>query len=134
MPSTTYGANYRDRGAVKFTIDGTRYDIELDSLTLDEGEILEDYAKCADLQGFVDALRHTRVRAIRALVLIAKRRAGEQVEWADLGSLDLLDLAASIITDNDIDMSAALQNGADGEALAKFLAGRGNPKASKARR
>jgi hypothetical protein len=108
---------------MKFSVDGKKYDIELDSLSLDEGEILEDYAKCDDLRAFVTALQRTRVRAIRALVLIAKRRAGETVEWADLGSLDLMDLAASIITENGIDVSEALdgQSPADVTALNTFL-------------
>ncbi len=121
---------------MKFTINGTQYDVELDTLTLDEGEILEDYAKCAGLQDFVTALQQTRVRAIRALVLIAKRRAGETVEWADLGSLDLMDLAVSIIEDNGVDLSAASagQSPADAAALAEFIAGRRQPAARAKRR
>lgn len=115
---------------MKFTIEGTQYDVDLENLTLDEGEWIEDYARCpGGLREFVQALKETRVRAIRVLVLIAKRRAGEQVEWADLGGLDLMDLAASIIQDNGIDVSAAIQNGPEGEALAAFLRGKAHPKA-----
>ena len=115
---------------MKFTIEGTQYDVDLENLTLDEGEWIEDYARCpGGLREFIDALKATRVRAIRVLVLIAKRRAGEQVEWADLGNLDLMELAVSIIQDNGIDMSSAIQDSPDGEALAAFLEGKRQPKA-----
>lgn len=108
---------------MKFTVDGTKYEFDLDSLTLDEGEILEDYAGMTLLQ-FGEAIQASKVRAIRAMVFIAKRRAGEQVEWADLGTLDLMKLAVSIIEDNDIDLDTAT-NGADpatADAIAKVLA------------
>lgn len=121
---------------MKFTIDGKHYDIELDSLTLDEGELIEDHARCS-LPEFITAIRETRVRAIRTLVLIAKRRAGETCEWADLGSLDLMDLAASIITDNGIDLTAASEgrDPAEVAALADFMASRtGNKPKTRPRR
>jgi hypothetical protein len=103
---------------VKFKVDGTLYDIELESLTLDEGEILEDYAKLT-LKEFAPAVMGTRVRALRALVMIAKRRAGEQVEWADLGTVDLMELGLSIIEENDIDIAAA-DNGENPQAVAQL--------------
>jgi hypothetical protein len=103
---------------VKFKVNGTLYDIELESLTLDEGEILEDYAKLT-LKEFAPAVMGTRVRALRALVMIAKRRAGEQVEWADLGTIDLMELGLSIIEENDIDITAA-DNGENPQAVAQL--------------
>jgi 2-hydroxychromene-2-carboxylate isomerase len=101
---------------VKFSVDGVKYEFDMDSLTLDEGEVIEDYAGMS-LDEFMKALQATKVRAIRAMVLIAKRRAGEQVEWADLGALDLMSLAVSIVEDNDIDLEKA-SNGMDPEAVA----------------
>lgn len=84
---------------MKFTVDGKGYEFDLETLSLDEGEILEDYARI-EVKDFMDALKATKVRAIRALVYIAKRRAGEDVRWADLGSLDLMGLAQSMVTEN----------------------------------
>jgi 2-hydroxychromene-2-carboxylate isomerase len=107
---------------MKFSVDGVKYEFDMDSLTLDEGEVIEDYAGMT-LEEFMRALEATKVRAIRAMVLIAKRRAGEQVEWADLGALDLMSLAMSIVEDNDIDLAKA-SNGLDPaavEALKKAL-------------
>lgn len=84
---------------MKFTVDGKTYDFDLDTLTMDEGEVIEDYARI-EVRDFMDALKATKVRAIRALVFIAKRRAGEDVRWADLGSMDLMGLAQSMVADN----------------------------------
>lgn len=119
---------------MKFRVDGELYDIELESLTLDEGEILEDYAHLS-LTEFSTALRQTRVRALRALVLIAKRRAGEAVEWGDLGGLDLMELGLSIIEENNVDLATAA-NGEDADgvaALNEVLAGRKAAAAAKAK-
>lgn len=85
--------------AVKFTLEGKSYEFDLDSLTMDEGEVIEDYARL-EVRDFMDALKATKVRAIRALVFIAKRRAGEDVRWADLGSVDLMGLAKSMVDAN----------------------------------
>jgi hypothetical protein len=101
---------------MKFTVNGTKYEIEFDSLTLDEGD------GKTTLGEFTQALKETRVRALRVLVLIAKRRAGETVEWADLGGIDLMELAASIIVDNDIDLSAAATNVEQAAQLGDFIA------------
>lgn len=112
---------------MKFAVGGTSYDIDLDTLTMDEGEVVEDFARCT-IAEFPDELKAVRVRAIRALVLIAKRRAGETVEWADLGSMDLMELALSIIDDNDVDLTG--QDPAAVAALADLRAAR--QKAAKA--
>lgn len=120
---------------MKFTVDGVGYDIDLESLSLDEGEIIEDYAG-STIAEFADALRAVKVRPIRALVLIAKRRAGEDVEWADLGNLDLMELAMSIIEDNGVDLSVvgAGQDPAAMATLTKMLAARRRPAAKPVQR
>jgi hypothetical protein len=110
---------------VKFKVDGKLYTFDDDSLTFDEAELMEE---CAGLTmaEFQPALAATKIRAIRAMVMIAKRRAGEQVEWADLGSMDLVELSMSLIEENDIDLTTAAngQNEAAVVALTKRLAER----------
>lgn len=110
---------------MKFKVDGKSYEFDGDSLTFDEAELLEDHAGMR-LDEFLPALQKTRVKAIRAMVLIAKRRAGEEVEWADLGSLDLVELSMSLIEENDIDLAQAAngENQAAVSALAERLAQR----------
>lgn len=110
---------------MKFKVEGKLYEFDLDSLTFDEAELLEERAGLS-IEEFQAALAATRVKAIRAMVLIGKRRAGEQVEWADLGGLDLLDLSMSLIEENDIDITEAAngQNPAAVAELTKRLAAR----------
>jgi len=110
---------------VKFRVDGKPYEFDDDSLTFDEAELLEEHAGLT-MAEFQPALAATKIRAIRAMVLIAKRRAGEQIEWADLGSMDLVELSLSLIEENDIDLATAAngQNPAAVTALAARLAAR----------
>lgn len=110
---------------MKFKVDGKAYEFNGDSLSFDEAELLEEHAGMS-LDEFLPALQKTRVKAIRAMVLIAKRRAGEQVEWADLGSLDLVELSMSLIEENDIDLAKAANgdNAAAVTALSERLAAR----------
>lgn len=110
---------------MKFTVDGKHYDFDGDTLTFDEAELLEEHAGLS-LDEFLPALQKTRIKAIRAMVLIAKRRAGEQAEWADLGSLDLVELSMSLIEENEVDLTKAAngENAAAVSALSKRLAAR----------
>lgn len=110
---------------MKFTVDGTKYDFDGDKLSFDEAELIEEHAGLS-LDEFLPALQKTRIKAIRAMVLIAKQRAGENVEWADLGSLDLVELSLSLIEENDIDLTKAEngENAAAVSALTKRLAER----------
>lgn len=101
---------------MKFLVDGTKYDFELDSLTFDEAEQVEDFTGYSVVE-FGEAVMSSRVRAMRAMVFLSKRRNGETVEWADLGSIDIMELAISIIEENDIDIATAA-NGANPEAVA----------------
>jgi hypothetical protein len=101
---------------VKFRVDGKLYEFDLDSLTFDEAELLEEHTSLG-IDEFQAALSATRVKAVRAMVLIGKRRAGEQVEWADLGGLDLVELSMSIIEENGIDIDKA-RNGENSQAVA----------------
>jgi hypothetical protein len=116
---------------VKFRINGTLYDFELDALTFDEGELVDDYTGYSVVE-FGEAVMASKVKAMRAMVFLAKRRAGEEIEWADLGGIDLMELALSIIEENDVDLSTAAngQNPAAVAELAKQIkerrAGRGN--------
>jgi len=114
---------------VKFTIDGKSYEFDTDTLTFDEAELLEDHAGLT-LADFDKALQQSRIRAVRAAVLIAKRRAGEQVEWADLGSLDLIKLSLSLIEENDLDLTQAA-NGQNPEAVTALAARLAKPKTRK---
>jgi hypothetical protein len=118
---------------VKFKVDGKLYQFDDDSFTFDEAELLEEHAGLT-LAEFQPALAATKLRAIRAMVLIAKRRAGEQVEWADLGSMDLVELSLSLIEENGIDLATAAngQNKAAVAALTKRLADR-KPKTTRKR-
>jgi hypothetical protein len=110
---------------VKFTIDTVHYDFDLEELSFDEAELVEDFTGYTVLD-FGQAVMSSRVKALRALVFLAKRRNGEEVEWADLGGIDLLELALSIVTENEIDLSKA-DNGANPaavEELGKRIAAR----------
>lgn len=101
---------------MKFAIDGTEYDFDLDSLTFDEAEAVEEFTGY-DVVEFGEAVQTSKVKAMRAMVYLAKRRNGEDVEWADLGSVDVMELALSIIELNDIDIEKAA-NGQNPQAIA----------------
>lgn len=113
---------------MKFKVAGKSYDFDGESLTFDEAELVEEHAGL-ELAEFMPALQKTRIKALRAMVLIAKRRAGEQVEWADLGSLDLVELSMSLIEENDLDLATAAngENPAAIAALTERLASRRKP-------
>ena len=100
---------------MKFSIGEEHYDFELDNLTFDEGELVEEYTgySVVDLG---QAVMESRVKAMRAMVFLAKRRNGEDIEWADLGGIDIMELALSIIQENDIDLSKST-NGLNPQAV-----------------
>jgi hypothetical protein len=91
---------------MKFRLDDVVYDFDLDNLTFDEGELVEEYTGYGVVD-FGNAVMASRVKAMRAMVFLAKRRNDEEVEWADLGGVDLMELAMSIIEENDIDLATA---------------------------
>lgn len=101
---------------MKFRVDGKAYEFDLNSLTFDEAELLEESAGLS-MQEFTDALMQMKIRAVRAMVLIAKRRSGEKVEWADLGNMDVVELSMSLIEENNIDLTKAA-NGQNPESVA----------------
>jgi hypothetical protein len=104
---------------MKFRTDGKLYEFDDTSLSFDEAELLEEYG--LSIQEFSQALQQTKLRAIRAMVLIAKRRAGETVEWADLGSMDIVELSLSMVEENNIDITKAA-NGQNPEAVTALSA------------
>jgi len=99
---------------VKFTLDGKTYDFTLDNLSLDEGEIIEDYARM-DMREFMENISSgmPKIRVIRAIVFMAKKRAGEDVRWADLGSVDLMELVVSMFSENVTQAAEAAKAGPD---------------------
>lgn len=68
---------------MRFTVDDTEYDVDLDHLTYDELEFVNTHTDLG-LWEFADGLKRGVPKAIKALVLLGKRRAGLQVRWQDL--------------------------------------------------
>ena len=86
---------------MKFPYNGKTYEFDLDTLTFDEGEVIEDYARL-DVREFLDALKQLKMRAIRAALYISMKRAGEEPRWADLGAVDMLALGQAIVDANKV--------------------------------
>ncbi len=104
---------------MKFRVGNTDYDFDLDHLTMDEGELVDELTGYSVVE-FGTAVQESRVKAMRAMVYLAKRRNGEEVDWAALGTIDLMELAMSIIELNDIDIEKAA-NGQNPAAVADLV-------------
>lgn len=74
---------------MKFSIgDGPEYEFDETTLLVSEARLIKAHAGMG-LKAFGEALEGGDPDALAAMLLIARRRAGEAVRWEDLGSVDL---------------------------------------------
>lgn len=82
---------------MRFSVDDTEYDFDLDRLTYDEAEFIFDNTGMG-LWAFGDGLRQGVPKAIKALIVLGKRRAGVACRWQDIpGSFEIAPATASVL-------------------------------------
>lgn len=87
---------------MKLSLDGKQYEINLDDLDFDDADTIEDYNRMTT-KDFVEELfsGNPRMRVLRTLILLARRKAGEDVTWAELGKLRMVPVVREITADAD---------------------------------
>jgi hypothetical protein len=97
---------------VKFTVDGTAYEVDLDRMTYDEAEFVYDNTGFG-MWEFGHALQRAVPKAIKALIILGKRGAGEALRWQDIpGSIDITAPSLSVLEG----LFRPLQDAADEQA------------------
>lgn len=80
---------------VRFELDGTDYAYDTDTYPLFEARLVKALTGL-NAGAYIQGIAAMDEEALAAMVYLAKRRAGEEVEWDDLGTLDLMVLIQSI--------------------------------------
>lgn len=80
---------------MRFTVEDIDYDVDVDHLTYDELEFVHDHTGLG-LWEFTDGLRRAVPKAVRALVILGKRRAGAKVRWEDFDGVGF-DMSAAAL-------------------------------------
>jgi len=105
---------------VRFTVEDIDYDVDVDHLTYDELEFVHDHTGLG-LWEFTDGLRRAVPKAIRALVILGKRRAGAKVRWEDFDGVGFDMSAAALAVLEGMfrpQLEAAQAEGGGGEGAA----------------
>jgi len=81
----------------QFSVDDTNYTFDVDDLTLDEAEQVKARTGLS-LWDFGAGIVQGDPSAIKALIVLAKKRAGERVDWTspEIGNLRVAPVAKSI--------------------------------------
>lgn len=90
---------------MKIEHDGRSYDFDMDSLEAAELRVVEQHSGMT-LPEWMDGLKRGKVDSLVAIVFVAKRRAGDTVEWSDLDGLVVVDLMRMFAEANGIDVDA----------------------------
>lgn len=85
---------------MKFSLDGRDYSISLDRLSVAEARAIKTYTGVS-----ISALQQLSfgvldVDVLAAVVFLAKRRAGEDVDWAAIDEIDVLSLLETFADDS----------------------------------
>jgi hypothetical protein len=86
---------------VKFSYNKKRYDLDPEQLSVAEGREIKKYAGMT-LKEWQQGLEDIDPDAIAALVYTAVKRSGGEIEWHELDHMNLIDLANSIASENDL--------------------------------
>lgn len=101
---------------MKIEHDGQTYDFDMDSVEAHELRLVEQHADMTFAE-WNAGLKRGKVNALVALVFLAKRRAGSDVEWSDLDSLNIADLMEAMAEANGVDLDAVERGEVDVDAL-----------------
>jgi hypothetical protein len=108
--------------AIKFTVFDQNYEFDFDDLTLQECEQI--HARTGlQIWEFAQGVINGHPGAIRGMIVLAKKRAGERVEWNDpeLGRLKIAPVTAQLadaFMDQARAVIAASQDVGDGDTAA----------------
>ncbi|MBP2370219.1 hypothetical protein [Pseudonocardia parietis] len=102
---------------MKIEHDGETYEFDMDSVNAQELRLVEQHADMTFAE-WQQGLQRGKVNALVALVFLAKRRAGSDVEWSDLDSLNIQDLLEAMAEVNGVDLDAVERGEVDVDALA----------------
>jgi hypothetical protein len=79
---------------MKVTVDGSTYDYDANRLMVSEAMEIQEKTGL-NLRRWNEGLQEMDARAVKGLIYLLKRRAGETVDWAsldfDIGTLDMSD-------------------------------------------
>jgi hypothetical protein len=89
---------------IRFEIDDTKYEYDADTYPLFEARLIKSLTGL-NAGAYLRGLGEMDEEAICGMVYLAKRRAGEDVEWDQLGQMDLMPLIQSI-GDNAVEAEA----------------------------
>ena len=97
---------------------GEWYEFDPGKLLVREARLLEELTGMG-LQDFSDGMKHGRVNALVFMLFLARRRAGEAVQWRDFDELNIAELRI----EDDEDEGAGDGGGdAEGDPLAGAVA------------
>lgn len=82
---------------MKFVLDGTDYEVDLDHISVLEMRQLKEKAGLA-VASLAVGIVQGDVDALCAMVWLAKARAGEKLRWSDLDSIDAVSLVEQLGT------------------------------------
>lgn len=82
---------------MRFTLNDVVYDIDLDDLTTAEAELVEKHTGLG-LWAFGDGITKGHPGAVRAVIYLARRRAGEALRWQDLDNVKIVRIAVELST------------------------------------
>lgn len=83
---------------MKFSVGGRDYDFDLDTITFEEGEAVER-ATGLGIWEFGQGVLRGRASCVRAVIILAKQRAGEKAGWDDFKHLAMVPIATQLTTD-----------------------------------
>lgn len=90
---------------MKIVHDGRQFDFDLDSVEAHELRLVEQHTAMT-FPEWAEGLQRGKVDALVAIVFVAKRRAGDDVEWADLDGLNIPELMETMAEANGLDVEA----------------------------
>jgi hypothetical protein len=96
---------------LRFDYGGKTYGLDLDDeLPVHEARLIKQYAGMTVTE-FMEGFQKGDVDAICGVVLLGVRRGGGEVEWADLDSLDLVELMQSMSDPNGTPLAELAASG-----------------------